>query len=154
MTIIDKLFYSDEYIKKFDKTVLDKNLQYKWFNAPIEIPAEETAFQWVIRNIKYEPDIITYNQLEYFSTAEETLKKGKGDCEDLSILLYALLYPTHPDGYVVIGNIKNGGHSWVEINDTVLDPANKIIMSKKEYYEKFKAEKILWFNLKEHYHKW
>lgn len=152
--IIGYLFYSRDYIKKFDKNILDKNLQYKWLNATVEIPAEETAFQWVIKNIKYESDMTAHNQIEYFSPAEETLKKRRGDCEDLAILLYALLYPTYPNGYVVIGNVKEGGHSWVEIDDTVLDPANKIIMNKKEYYKKFKAEKILWFNMKEHHHKW
>lgn len=80
--------------------------------------------QWVIENLKYEFDNITYGMDEYWATPDETLRKMQGDCEDGAWLLHSLaLNADIPSdrlrtyGGVVAwqneaGGLSAGGHAW------------------------------------------
>jgi len=49
------------------------------------------ALKWVINNITYAPDKTVYGYDEYWCFPYQTLKRRKGDCEDMSILLYCIM---------------------------------------------------------------
>lgn len=51
----------------------------------------ERANRFVNDNIAYKEDLETYQQLDYWATTDEIVRKGAGDCEDFAILKYALL---------------------------------------------------------------
>jgi len=56
---------------------------------------------------------------EFWRWPAETLK-GKGDCEDTSILLASILR-NFTDAFVVIGTYCGFGHAWVELDKTILE---------------------------------
>lgn len=80
--------------------------------------------QWVIDNFDYEYDIRNYGKDEYWATPSETIRKGKGDCEDGAFLIHSLgLNAGVPEerlrtygGLVIFqnenGGIGSGGHAW------------------------------------------
>lgn len=41
--------------------------------------------------ITYQEDVISYKETDYWASAQETLKRGWGDCEDFAIMKYSLL---------------------------------------------------------------
>src|SRR3546814_3669 len=47
--------------------------------------------QWVNREIAYIGDDRNYRQRDYWATAEQTIARGKGDCEDFAILKMQML---------------------------------------------------------------
>jgi len=46
---------------------------------------------WVNQNVEYAEDQAIYGQSDYWATANETLRRRKGDCEDFAILKYQFL---------------------------------------------------------------
>ena len=62
----------DENIKKLAMTIVDAGDSSDVKMYKIE--------QWVLNNIPYEFDYITYGQDEYWATPSETLRNGQGDC--------------------------------------------------------------------------
>jgi len=70
------------------------------------------AFKYA-KSLRYERD-----SEDNWSTPRETISRGGGDCEDLSILLASLLRAlgyTPESVRVVVGYTSMGSHSWVEI---------------------------------------
>ena len=51
----------------------------------------ERVNQWVNRRIAYADDESNYRQRDYWATAEETVARGSGDCEDFAILKMQML---------------------------------------------------------------
>lgn len=51
----------------------------------------ERVNQWVNRQIAYADDASNYRQRDFWATAEETVARGSGDCEDYAILKMHLL---------------------------------------------------------------
>jgi len=47
--------------------------------------------QWVNREIAYVADDRNYNQRDFWATAEQTIARGRGDCEDFAILKMQML---------------------------------------------------------------
>lgn len=47
--------------------------------------------RWVNASIAYTEDSQLYSQSDYWASAQETLRRGRGDCEDIAILKYHLL---------------------------------------------------------------
>src|SRR3546814_13863005 len=47
--------------------------------------------QWVNREIAYIGDDRNYRQRDYWATAEQTIARGEGDCEDFAILKLQML---------------------------------------------------------------
>jgi predicted transglutaminase-like cysteine proteinase len=54
--------------------------------------------QWVNRAIAYVGDDRNYRQRDYWATAEQTIARGKGDCEDFAILKMQMLRAAGIDG--------------------------------------------------------
>lgn len=66
--------------------------------------------------IEYKSDKTVWKVEEKWQTAEETIRKYTGDCEDGAILIYLIAVEVGiPDWKlkVVAGNVKGGGHCWV-----------------------------------------
>ena len=59
---------------------------YKFANN-IKITTFEDCFEWTWENIDYTPDAKDYAQ-----SPEETYHRGKGDCEDQTLMTQNLLY--------------------------------------------------------------
>lgn len=55
--------------------------------------------QWVNREIAYVNDDRNYRQRDFWATAEQTIARGRGDCEDFAILKMQMLRAAgvHPD---------------------------------------------------------
>lgn len=96
---------------------------------------EVTAlFRWVQRNVRYTRDIF---QVELLHTARRTLELRAGDCDDMAILLGALLVSTgHPVRLVLAGFRPSKPHlyshvylealvgrSWLPLDPTMHYPA-------------------------------
>ena len=70
-------------------------------------------FEWVRRNIRYTRDIW---QVETLHTARRMLELRAGDCDDMTILLGAMLMSTgHPVRLVLAGFRRNRPHSYSHI---------------------------------------
>lgn len=80
----------------------------------------EKILKWVTENITYTSDTDQYHLGEYWAKPTETLKSGKGDCEDGAFLLQSMLIAAGvpPDrvrtyaGLVKDGSYGLGGHAW------------------------------------------
>lgn len=51
----------------------------------------QSVNRWVNRNISYGEDRAIWSQRDYWATAQETIDRRRGDCEDLAILKYQIL---------------------------------------------------------------
>lgn len=72
--------------------------------------------QWVEDNIEYVGDKELWDTVEYWATPEETLEKGRGDCEDGAILAYVLCrLKGVPANRLMLfaGDVVGGGHCWL-----------------------------------------
>lgn len=56
-------------------------------------PAEKAALinQYVNRRVRYTEDIVQYGKADYWARADETLRHGRGDCEDYAIAKFQML---------------------------------------------------------------
>jgi len=72
------------------------------------------AYNYVTLNIRYVTDIKQWGYPEVWAMPSETLKRGLGDCEDLSFLLCSVLHALGVRSRVVFGEWKGQGHAWVE----------------------------------------
>lgn len=72
-----------------------------------------SLFEWVRRNIRYTRDIY---QVELLHTPRRLLELRAGDCDDMTILLGAMLVATgHPVRLVLAGFRRNRPHSYSHI---------------------------------------
>ena len=70
-------------------------------------------FEWVRRNIRYTRDIF---RVELLHTARRMLELRAGDCDDMTILLGAMLMSTgHPVRLILAGFRKKKPHSYSHI---------------------------------------
>ena len=72
------------------------------------------AYNYVTLNVKYASDMSVYGFEEVWAMPSEALKRGVGDCEDLSFLLCSLLRTLGIRAGVTFGTYKGVGHAWVE----------------------------------------
>ena len=123
-----------------------------------------TCLKWIIQHIPYKSDTINYKQNEFWCMPYETLVKGSGDCEDMSILLANLLLIAGIPNWkvrVATGFVfephtkKQVGHAYVTFFDdetekwVILDscyyPNLKNIVDREEYKKETMYEG-LWFS--------
>ena len=72
-----------------------------------------SLFEWVRRNIRYTRDIF---RVELLHTARRMLELRAGDCDDMTILLGAMLMATgHPVRLVLAGFRKHKPHGYSHI---------------------------------------
>src|SRR3954463_13870624 len=77
-----------------------------------------SLFEWVRRNIRYTRDIF---QVETLHTARRMLELRAGDCDDMTILLGAMLVATgHPVRMVLAGFKPDKPHAYSHIYPEVL----------------------------------
>lgn len=77
------------------------------------------AFYFVKRHVKYRRD-----NREYFATPKETLAKGYGDCDDISILYTAILRNLGYNAYVRIVELPPSFHAFTVVkNIGAFDPS-------------------------------
>jgi hypothetical protein len=74
----------------------------------------EEAQYWIVKNIEYAYDEDIYNRDEW-QTPAETVKYGRGDCEDMAILLMYIIN-TQWEGKpnLVVTEYRGGYHAIVE----------------------------------------
>lgn len=53
----------------------------------------ETVNSWVNRHIRFSSDMALYGRADFWATADQTLNRMSGDCEDIAILKRQLLAP-------------------------------------------------------------
>ncbi|MDP7494070.1 MAG: transglutaminase-like cysteine peptidase [Candidatus Undinarchaeales archaeon] len=74
------------------------------------------AMMYVNRRIAYVSDLDNFGKKDYWQYPRETLASGKGDCEDMALLLASLLIEAGIKGVrVVVGNYEHEPHAWVEV---------------------------------------
>jgi len=72
-----------------------------------------SLFEWVRRNVRYTRDIF---RVELLHTARRMLELRAGDCDDMTILLGAMLMSTgHPVRLILAGFRKRRPHSYSHI---------------------------------------
>jgi hypothetical protein len=78
-------------------------------------------FDFVRKNIRYTRDVFN---METLQTPEKTLEVGNGDCDDMVMLLSALLFSVGISNFFAVGGFREGEfeHVWLR---AVID--NKII---------------------------
>lgn len=88
------------------------------------IPAKDrfgeamALFEWVRRNIRYTRDIF---EVELLHTARRMIELRAGDCDDMTILLGAMLLSTgHPVRIALVGFQPDKPHSYSHIYPEVL----------------------------------
>ena len=76
-----------------------------------------SILRWVNKNVKYKRDQDVWKVKEKWQTAEETLSKKTGDCEDGAVLILVLARLNdipYTQVNLTAGNVVGGGHCWVE----------------------------------------
>lgn len=122
-----------ESVKQFliDNVKLSRNLKLPRFVGSGDKVIIK-ILKWVINNFEYEIDEKRFKTTEYWQTVQETLMFKRGDCEDVSILIYCMarLHGISPaqikltTGYVKL-NGKKIGHCWIEfLPDFEMDMGN------------------------------
>lgn len=104
--------------------------------------------RWVHDNIEYEKDIKRFPVVEKWQTVLETIEFGKGDCEDMSILIYCLANVNRINPaqvYLTTGWVKTdkgkAGHCWIEyIADEFFNINKPFTIDATYYYSPKKFE--------------
>jgi hypothetical protein len=81
-----------------------------------------TAWQWVSGNITYAPDKLNWWQFDDWQSAEETLIKRTGDCEDFAILLGEFLKCLNYVTELVVIRENTGFHAILRVNNVCIEP--------------------------------
>ena len=94
-----------------------------------------TEHRWVPQYVvamrmKYKRDDKLFNgKMDLWQTSQGAFLRGKGDCEDHSVLLADWLIDMGMDARVVLGDYKGRGHAWVVVLDDekffLLEPTSK-----------------------------
>lgn len=121
---------------------------------PVEVSVLRDINREVYLNNKYEKD----EGIDFWQTSCETIQKGKGDCEDLSILVWekirAIGYPDKINGMILS---ERGGlfHVFVAVYYSeddfyIIDPTGYYtldVIQGREFLDKEKINLIFWFNM-------
>jgi predicted transglutaminase-like cysteine proteinase len=100
--------------------------------------------RWVNRNITYGEDRAIWSQRDYWATAQETLNKRRGDCEDLAILKYQILVALgvdREDLFLTLARdlVRNADHAVLIVRQRgtyyLLDNATDAIMPANVAYD-------------------
>lgn len=68
----------------------------------------ENEWRWVSANIQYVPDRVVQGVTQHWASPQQTMKIGKGDCEDFAVLLQHRLKTKGIQSKVVIVKNKDG----------------------------------------------
>lgn len=104
---------------------------------------KKEAVSWVNKNIKYRSDIEVQKVIDYWQSSRETLNRGTGDCEDMAILLRAIILHNFGEKTSIIRLVANDNltaHAVIrDKNDKIYDAVNNSI--RKNLHELNKKSK-------------
>lgn len=116
---LKEYFYS-KYLKRKNFTWCDKNIRsYALKGLTNKTSITGTSNDKVAQNaLKYVRKHITYTSdvKDEWQYAQETLERGKGDCEDGAILMYHLMVDNGVPSWRIrlnAGDVKGGGHAYI-----------------------------------------
>ena len=104
----------NEFITPYDPVIVSKANELKKEAEMRKIEPLVVIFNFVSVKIKYIKDKRFHGYEEYWTFPRETLRYGRGDCEDTSFLLTSLLIASGIDKRyvrVVLGSYKGYGHA-------------------------------------------
>jgi hypothetical protein len=120
------------------------------------LSSPEEILGWVRRNIRYQPEDTDQDQ-DYWQTPEETLERGFGDCEDISLLFMYLCrqnLKVEPRLLLVAdASQETYNHTLVEVEGAWYDPSAGSRVSRAGAYRvfyRFSYARSLW--MAERYH--
>jgi len=106
---------------------------------PVYVSDDVIACLMKSAKIRYVKDT---SGMDYWQTPSETIERGEGDCEDISIYFAHLLEKKGYKPKVVVGvkgPSSKHGHCWVEFSENgyeyVVEPAAQVIMKRKNLVE-------------------
>jgi predicted transglutaminase-like cysteine proteinase len=88
-----------------------------------------TVVGGIAQNFKYDSDEHLWGEEDYWASASETVTKGAGDCDCLSLLGSSVLFSMGVPHYLTIGHLAEQirgleatpeyapGHVWLEVDD-------------------------------------
>lgn len=94
-----------------EKILVDNNLVGSGHDITII-----NILKWATKNYRYVQDRLQYKNVEYWASVDETIKNGKGDCEDVAVLIFCLARVagiSHNQIHIIAGDVVGGGHCWV-----------------------------------------
>ena len=128
-------------------------LEFLIFISPVIISLFFYSYRegWVCREFRIKPMMSEiYNDIIYIKDKylhgvydvwqypEDTLSRGAGDCEDVSILLASrILEKTHLPVKIVTGDGGYVTHAWVYFEGWFYDPAADLAVKPEKYFEKY-----------------
>lgn len=112
-------------------------------SVPRDIDTAEEIDNFVYSQIRYEKDSKNNKRKEYWQLPQETLSKGKGDCEDRALLGLALYYKRRDNvGSLEIGELNGTGHAEANYHGNTPYEENQF---RKSFEKKLTIE---WENIK------
>ncbi len=84
---------------------------------PEGLKTMQDASRFVRDRVQYVTDKAQFGRKDIWLTSVETLRRGKGDCEDHAVLLADILISLGYDARIAVGQWDNGRHAWVLIPD-------------------------------------
>lgn len=92
----------------------------------------------IYSDIIYIKDEYLHGVYDVWQYPEDTVSRGAGDCEDVSILLASrIVEKTHLPVKIVTGYGGYVTHAWVYFEGWFYDPAADVAARPKAYYEEF-----------------
>jgi hypothetical protein len=79
----------------------------------------KTVEQFVLRNVRYASDYDTWNNIEYWPTAEECWSRGQEDCDGRAVLAVSIL---RSRGYESAKLVVGLQHMWIRVNENEKRP--------------------------------
>ena len=122
--------FSNMYVTPNDPTVCKVySLLEERMSGMSDSDKADYLLRFVHKNVDYYTDEHSYGIADYVQMPAETLYLKRGDCEDVSFLLYTLYLKAGLDAVVVM----NGSHVTVGVNVPCGQP-NYIVHDGKRYY--------------------
>ena len=100
----------------------------------------QDVFSWIDSNITYYSDEELFESKEYWQSPIQTYVWKAGDCEDFSILAMYLIHTylnvDKTEIKMVIGETKEYGHAWINVNGIWYEPQSgqKCNGNKEKYF--------------------
>lgn len=88
--------------------------------------------------IHYLSDTELHGVYDYWQYPEDTLSTGRGDCEDVAILLVKRIIDiTGRPAWIVTGDGRELTHAWVYFDNRYYDPTFRRIVMMEKYHTEF-----------------
>ena len=124
LLLLLSISYCCDVIEQF--TIHPEIIKYKYDINTLMVNENITdlksAWRWVANNIEYKIDTLEWFQYDDWQSAEETLQKRKGDCEDFCILLGEFLHRLGYETALIIIPRGDGYHAILQVGGLFIEP--------------------------------